>query len=272
MRIARRSNEGEVSGMQVDLSHRGAIVTGAARGIGRAIATAFARSGATVCGIDIEDSDLDKTAEACRVAGGAFRPYICDVSAPSAVRDVCSRILADVAEIHVLVNNAGINLVKRLPELSDVEWRRVLDVNLTSVYSFCQTLWPHFVKRKGGVILNLGSVMGQRGGSDSPAYCVSKAGIAMLTRCLARDGAPAAIRANTICPGYIDTPIMQEFFAAQANPPAVRAALEAGQPMRRFGTPEDVANAALFLASDAGSYVSGIELTVDGALTATQIE
>jgi 2-keto-3-deoxy-L-fuconate dehydrogenase len=136
----------------------------------------------------------------------------------------------------------------------------------------CQAVWPVFVQAHAGVIINVASIMGQVGGVGAPAYCASKAGVVMLSRCLAKDGAGAGIRVNSICPGYIDTPIMDRMLAAQPDPVAARRDILARQPLGRLGSPEDISHAALFLASKAASFISGTELTIDGAVTATQID
>ena len=133
-------------------------------------------------------------------------------------------------------------------------------------------VWPVFKKQRGGVIVNISSVMGQAGGVSSPAYCSTKAAIIMLSRCLAKDGAPLGIRVNSVCPGYIDTPIMDRMLAEQPDPEAMRREILNRQPLGRLGTAEDIAQGVLFLSSREAGFISGIALTIDGALTATQID
>src|SRR5262249_11027073 len=157
---------------------------------------------------------------------------------------------------------------KRLGDLQIADWDRVFDTNLRSVYLFCKAVWPALQRQKSGVILNIASVMGHAGGVGAPAYCATKAALLMLSRCLAEDGAPHGIRVNCVCPGYIDTPIMDRALQAMADPQGARRELICRMPMGRMGTTGDIAAALLFLASPGASYISGAELTIDGAVTA----
>ena len=249
-----------------------AIVTGAANGIGRAVAAAFVREGATVYGLDVDGEGLLRAAQTSTQTAGKFRAIAADVSRPQDVSRSVKTVLTTTGRIDVLVNNAGINMAKRIGELQPADWDHVFDVNLKSVYLFCRSVWPTFVSQRSGNIVNVASIMGKAGGISSPAYCSTKAAMLMLSRCLAKDGALHRIRVNCICPGYIDTPIMERVFQAAADPSAARKELEARMPLGRLGTPDDVAAGILFLASAEAAYVSGTELTIDGAVTATQID
>jgi len=248
------------------------LVTGAGNGIGRGVAEAFAAEGALVYGFDIDSHGLEDTDRIVRERGGRFRALQLDVSKPDDVSRGVSLIQAESGHIDVLVNNAGINMGKRISELELEDWDRVFDVNLRSVYLVCKAVWPIFQSRSAGNIVNMASVMGQVGGVSSPAYCSTKAGIIMLTRCLAKDGASHGIRVNCVCPGYIDTPIMERVFQSMPDPLRARRELSARMPLRRLGTPSDIASGVMFLASAAAAYISGVELTIDGAVTATQID
>ena len=248
------------------------VVTGAANGIGRGVATAFVREGCTAYGIDIDVDGMQRVQRELSGSAGKFVPVTADVSQPADISRAVATILADAGSIDVLVNNAGINMGKRIADLETGDWDRVFDTNLKSVYLMCKAVWPGFQSRRSGIIVNVASIMGKVGGIGAPAYCSTKAAILMFSRCLAKDGAAHRIRVNCVCPGYIDTPIMERVLQESADPAAARRELEARMPLGRMGTPEDVAAGILFLASDDAGYVSGTELTIDGAVTATQVD
>jgi NAD(P)-dependent dehydrogenase (short-subunit alcohol dehydrogenase family) len=249
-----------------------AIVTGAGSGIGLGAAAAFAGEGATVYGIDIDAPALEHAQRSAIGSSGSFIPVCADVAQPQEITAGVERILAQAGRVDILVNNAGINMAKRIADLELEDWDRVFDTNLRSVYLCSKAVWPSFVAQRGGVIVNIASVMGQVGGVGSPAYCSTKAGIIMLTRCLAKDGAASGIRVNSVCPGYIDTPIMEKVLRNMPDPAKARQDIVDKMPLGRMGSPQDVASGILFLASADATYISGTELTIDGAVTATQID
>jgi NAD(P)-dependent dehydrogenase (short-subunit alcohol dehydrogenase family) len=261
-----------VSEAQQRFGGRVVVITGAGSGIGQATAVAFASEGAMVYGIDIDHQGLERSARAITVASGRFSAITADVSRPDEIIDSIARIVGDTGRVDALVNNAGINMAKRIEDLDIGDWNKVFDINLRSVYLFCKSVWPHFVSRSYGAIVNVASVMGQVGGVSSPAYCSTKAGMIMLTRCLAKDGARYGIRANSVCPGYIDTPIMERALQGSPDPLNARREIESRMPLGRMGSAKDVASGILFLSSVDASYISGTELTIDGAVTATQID
>jgi NAD(P)-dependent dehydrogenase (short-subunit alcohol dehydrogenase family) len=248
------------------------IVTGAAHGIGRGIAAGFCREGARVYGLDVDGAGLETAAQGLNSKTKCFHPIVMDVALPAEVEASIKTVRAASDRIDVLVNNAGINMNKRIGELEIADWDRVFDINLKSMYLMSKAVWPILSHQHSGVIVNIASIMGQRGGKTAPAYCSTKAAIIMLTRCLAKDGGPLGIRVNSVCPGYIDTPIMDRMLAEQPDPAAMRREILNRQPLGRLGTPEDIANGVMFLASEQASFISGIELTIDGAVTATQID
>jgi NAD(P)-dependent dehydrogenase (short-subunit alcohol dehydrogenase family) len=248
------------------------LVTGAAQGIGRAVAAAFVSEGASVYGLDIDSRGLDLTGRALSAQGGRFIGLTADVGNADDVARCVQQALAAARRIDVLVNNAGINMAKRIGELEIADWDRVFDTNLKSVYLMCRAVWPTFERQRCGNIVNVASVMGQVGGVGSPAYCSTKAGIIMLSRCLAKDGARYGIRVNSVCPGYIDTPIMDRVLDAMPEPARARQELQSRMPLGRLGRADEIGAAILFLASADAGYISGTELTIDGAVTATQID
>jgi len=247
-------------------------ITGAGNGIGQAVASAFVREGASVYGLDIDANGLESTARRLQPGGGRFVGITADVCKPEDIALAIKRVLSEAHRIDVLVNNAGINMAKRIADLEIADWDNVFDTNLTSVYRFSKGFWPTFLAQRSGIIINVSSVMGQVGGISSPAYCATKAGIIMLSRCLAKDGAQYGIRVNSVCPGYIDTPIMERLLQTMTDPVGARQDLVNRMPLGRMGSPEDVAAGILFLASKDAEYISGTELTIDGAVTATQID
>lgn len=248
------------------------VVTGAANGIGRGVAAAFVGEGAIVYGFDIDSGGLEATRRALTSGAGKFNGIEANVAKADDVLRNVDKVLRETGRVDVLVNNAGINMAKRLADLEIGDWDRVFDTNLKSVYLMCKAVWPGFQSRRAGNIVNVASIMGQVGGVGSPAYCSTKASIIMLSRCLAKDGAQYGIRVNSVCPGYIDTPIMERQFQTLPDPVRARQDIVDRMPLGRMGIPEDVAAGILFLASTEAAYISGSKLTIDGAVTATQID
>jgi NAD(P)-dependent dehydrogenase (short-subunit alcohol dehydrogenase family) len=248
------------------------IVTGAAHGIGQGVATAFAQEGARVYGVDIDGVALGTMEQTLLATGARFTGITADVAEPTDITRATERIQSEAGRIDVLVNNAGINMGKRIAELELSDWERVFNTNLRSAYLMCKAAWSALQAVGSGNIVNMGSVMGQVGGIGAPGYCSTKAALIMLSRCLAKDGASYGIRVNCVCPGYIDTPIMDRVLDSMPDPAKARAELVDRMPLRRLGSPRDIAAGVLFLASQEAAYISGIELTIDGAVTATQID
>jgi len=243
------------------LKGRVAVVTGAGSGIGREIARVFAREGARVAGFDLSAEAGTAVAEEL-AADGADRPFALegDVRDAAAVEAAAAAICAEAGRIDVLVNSAGTREIKNVLEITPEEWRAVIDVNLNGLFYWCQAAARRMRDTGGGSIVNLSSVAGLIGLSNRPAYSASKHAIVGLTKSLARDLAPSRIRVNAICPGVIRTPLTEPYWSDER----FERELETVVPLGRGGLPDDVAQAALYLASPMSGYVTGVALPVDG--------
>ncbi len=253
------------------LDRKVAIVTGGASGIGRATALLFAQEGARVAIFDLDESGGQRTVEEIQSQGGAAIFIQTDVSLAHGVEAAVQHTVEEFGRLDVIFNGAGLSGRKwgdgPTADCTEEAWDRVLAINLKSVFLGCKYAIPEMLKIGGGAIVNLSSVLGLVGGDAdfaTHAYAASKGGIISLTRSVATYYAPQKIRANVICPGLIATPMSQR---AQANE-AIRARLRELQPLTGdFGQPIDVAQAALYLASDQAKFVTGTVLTVDGGWT-----
>jgi len=244
-----------------------AVVTGAGRGIGAAIAQRFASEGASVVCADIDGGSAERTAAAIVDAGGSAEAVEADVSTRAGNRTMIEAALAR-GGLDILHANAAIQRMGSLEATTEDDWDALHAANLRGVYLGIREALPHLRARGGGSIIITASLLGIVGDPDMPAYGAMKGGLLALCRSLAAAHGPENIRCNTICPGDVETPMGADFFAHQADPDASRAAVLERYPLRRFATPEDVANVALFLASDEASYLTGIDVVVDGGLLA----
>jgi len=238
------------------------IVTGASRGIGRAIAVALARGGANVA-LNYAGNEA-AAQEALRLVVEAGAPkaklWRFDVADPAACAKAVEEIVAELGGVHVLVNNAGIAIDQLVMRLKDDDWNRTLQVNLTGNFNLIRAVTRPMMKAKGGAIVNLTSVVGEMGNAGQAAYAAAKAGQIGLTKSVARELASRNIRVNAVAPGYIET----DMTAGLAD--AAKAKLQEMIPLARLGTAEDVANAVAFLASDQASYVTGEVVRVNGGM------
>ncbi len=243
--------------MQKLLENKVAVVTGAGRGIGKAIAIRLASEGASIacCGRTL--ANVEATVRDIAVKASA---YAVDVVDGKQVAETCERILRDFGRVDVLVNNAGVTRDQLLMRMSDEDWDTVLDTNLKGAFNFTKALTRVFLKQRGGRIINITSIIGLTGNAGQTNYAASKAGLIGFTKSVARELASRGITANAVAPGFIVTD-MTHALGAEAQ-----EALKGRIALGRLGTVEDVANAVLFLASDLASYVTGQVITVDGGL------
>jgi NAD(P)-dependent dehydrogenase (short-subunit alcohol dehydrogenase family) len=241
------------------------LVTGAGKGIGRAVAERFAAEGAKLALISRTESDVLDLRRRLGLSRGRLVAEVGDVSSDAVVDRWVDAAREAFGRIDVLVNNAGIRLRKPLLDTTLEEWSQVLTANLTSAYLCCRAAGRHMVAARGGRIINMASIIGTRGLADVAAYGASKGGLITLTKCLAVEWAPLGVRVNAIAPGFCETSYAERF--RTQRPELHRWTLQR-TPQRRWGTAREVAEACLFLASDASSYVTGQVLSVDGGWSA----
>ena len=246
------------------LKNKSTLITGGTAGIGKAIALLFADSGADVAifGTNAERAELAlKELEAHRVnPEQKFVSYLVNVADYKEVEEAIQKLLLHFGKVDILVNNAGITKDNLLIRMSEEDWDRVLDVNLKSVYNTCRCLARPMMKARSGSIINISSVIGLTGNAGQVNYAASKSGMIGLTKSLAKELASRNIRANCIAPGYIETQM------TDVLPEQVKGQILAAIPLGRIGSPSDIANAALYLASDLANYVTGQVITVDGGM------
>ena len=238
-----------------------ALITGAARGIGKAIAMKFASEGADVAFTDLVINEAgEQTVKDIEAFGHKVRAYASNAANFEETHNVVNQILADFGRIDILVNNAGITKDGLMLRMTEAQWDAVLNVNLKSAFNFIHAITPIMARQRGGSIINMSSVVGVSGNAGQCNYSASKAGLIGLAKSIAKDMGPRGIRANCIAPGFIVSDM------TNALSEEVRDAWVKQIPLRRGGTPEDVANVAVFLASDLSGYVSGQVIHCCGAM------
>ncbi len=242
------------------LADKVAVVTGAGRGIGRAVALAYAKMGADVACVSRTKENSAKVAAEIEVLGRRAWPVAVDVSDTAAVAEAAKGILESAGKVDILVNNAGVTRDNLLMRMSEEEWDTVLNTNLKGAFNFTKALTRSFIKQRSGRIINIASVIGLIGNAGQSNYAASKAALIGFTKSIARELAPRGITANAIAPGLIETDM------TAALDEKTRGEILGDVPLGRFGSPDDIAHAAVFLAMEPTDYITGQVLTVDGGM------
>jgi 3-oxoacyl-[acyl-carrier protein] reductase len=242
------------------LENQIAVVTGAGRGIGRAIALKFAAQGADIAAVDLKTDFVQETVEEVRKLGRKTWAVAANVAEAASVEAAAEQILKEAGRVDILVNNAGITKDGLLMRMSEADWDAVLDINLKGTFLFTKAFSRAFVKQRSGRIVNIASVIGLIGNAGQCNYAASKAGVIGFTKSVARELASRGVTANAIAPGFIETKM------TEALGPEARTALLKQIPLASLGQPGDVAEAALFFASPAARYITGQVLAVDGGM------
>ncbi|MEA3087373.1 3-oxoacyl-ACP reductase FabG [Paraburkholderia fungorum] len=246
--------------MEKTLDKQIAIVTGASRGIGRAIAIELARQGATVIGTATSESGAAAITEAFGAAGVSGRGAVLNVNDAAAAEALIDGTVKEFGALHVLVNNAGITQDQLAMRMKDDDWDAVIDTNLKSVFRLSRAVLRPMMKAKGGRIINITSVVGSAGNPGQVNYAAAKAGVAGMTRALAREIGSRGITVNCVAPGFIDTDMTKTL------PEEQQTALKTQIPLGRLGSPDDIAHAVAFLASPQAGYITGTTLHVNGGM------
>jgi 3-oxoacyl-[acyl-carrier protein] reductase len=246
--------------MEKTLDKQIAIVTGASRGIGRAIAMELARQGATVIGTATSESGASAITEAFNAAGVSGRGAVLNVNDAAAADALIEGTVKEFGALHVLVNNAGITQDQLAMRMKDDDWDAVIDTNLRSVFRLSRAVLRPMMKAKGGRIINITSVVGSAGNPGQINYAAAKAGVAGMTRALAREIGSRNITVNCVAPGFIDTDMTKSL------PEEQQTALKTQIPLGRLGSPDDIAHAVAFLASPYAGYITGTTLHVNGGM------
>jgi NAD(P)-dependent dehydrogenase (short-subunit alcohol dehydrogenase family) len=248
----------------LSLEGKVAMVSGAASGIGRSIATHLAEMGASVCVLDLDEEKGAETVTGLTADEGKAIFVKCDVRSSSACKHAVERTVASFGKIDILCNNAGVAIRKDTVELKDDEWDMALDVTLKGIYLLSHEVIPHMIRGGGGSIINTGSGWALKGGPRAASYCAAKGGALNLTRAMAIDHGKHNIRVNCVCPGDIYTPMLLSECEQLGQDVDAFLREAANRPLARVGKPDDVARAVLFLASEMSSWVTGTHVVVDG--------
>ncbi len=247
-----------------NLTGKSAIITGAGRGIGKAIALKLAEAGADIVPVSRSFDEIEVVAQEARLMGRLALPLTMEVTKQADIDSMVEKTMAKFGKIDILINNAGVNLKKPSEDVTEEDWDRILNTNLKGVFFCAQKVGRQMIKQKSGAIINMASIASRVGITNSVAYCVSKGGVLQLTRVLAIEWAKHNIRVNAIGPAFIETPLT----AGVLGNPETLQTIKSRTPMGRIGKPDEISDAALFLVSDAASYITGEILYIDGGLNA----
>ena len=248
----------------LSLEGKVAVITGASSGIGRGTARRLAEAGAAVVVLDINEAGGQGTVQEIQEAGGQAAFLRCDVRVEADCRRAADAAAERFGRVDILFNNAGVAIRKTALDLEEAEWDLALDVMLKGAYLLTRHVVPHMIQAGGGSIINTGSGWSLKGGPRAVSYCAAKGGIWNMTRAMAIDFGPHNIRVNAVCPGDIDTPMLRSECAQLGENERAFMEEAAARPLHRVGTPEDVANVVLFLASGLSAWVTGTHIVVDG--------
>jgi NAD(P)-dependent dehydrogenase (short-subunit alcohol dehydrogenase family) len=246
------------------LKNKVALITGGASGIGRATAILFAQEGAAVAIADINKKLGEATLTEIKAAGGQAIFVPCDVSKAADCQQAVEETVRTFSGLDILFNNAGIIRRTNVLTISETEWDQVMDVNVKSIFLMSKYAIPYMEKRGGGAIINTSSGWGLKGGGNAISYCASKGAVTNMTRAMAIDHGAQNIRVNAVCPGDTDTPMLRDEAVQLGQPEKEFMAEAANRPLGRYAQPVEIAQAILYLASEASSYVTGTTLVVDG--------
>ena len=251
------------------LKEKVALITGAASGIGKSTSLLFGQEGAKVMGVDINGEGAERVAHQIADTGGEAASLTVDVAKEEDVKRMVREAVERWGRLDILYNNAGIGVGGPVTQVTEEEWDRLIDINLKGVFLGCKHAIPEMLKQGGGAIVNTASDAGLRGIAWLSTYCASKGGVVLLTKSLAVEWAGQGIRVNCVCPGVIQTPILEPFLSqAGTGREAVLERMAQMHPLGRVGQPEEVAQAVAFLASDEAAFITGVALPVDGGLEA----
>ncbi len=249
------------SGCKVDLSGQVALVTGASRGIGRAIAVRLAECGASIAAVARSIEGLNGTVEAVRSTGGTIEPFAGSVADSQDVERIIAEVEAKFPKVQVLVNNAGVTKDGLVLRMDEAAWDEVLDTNLKGTFLFCRAIGAMMIRQRYGRIINISSISGIRGNPGQANYAASKAGVIGFTQTIAKELASRNVTANAVLPGFITTDM------TDVLPDKVKAEVKERIPVRRLGAPEDIADLVCYLAGPGAGFLTGQAIAVDGGMT-----